>query len=112
MIALEIIGNLGADAQQKEINGQKYISFNIANTDTYINNNGERKENTTWVSCLKKGESPVIQYLKKGVLIFVRGDMSVNMYDYKGTKNIGINLNVKELRLLSSSSKKEENSPY
>ena len=108
MIALEIIGNIGGDATLKEINGQKYISFNVANTDSYTTASGERKENTTWVSCLKKGESAVLQYLKKGQLVFLRGSMSVNIYDYKGAKNVGINLNVTELRLLSSPNKKDE----
>lgn len=65
MITLEIIGNIGADATIKDINGQKYISFSVANTDTYTTNTGERKETTTWVSCLKKGESSISQYLKK-----------------------------------------------
>ena len=44
MITLEIIGNIGADATIKDINGQKYISFSVANTDTYTTNTGERKE--------------------------------------------------------------------
>ena len=43
MITLEIIGNIGADATIKDINGQKYISFSVANTDTYTTNTGERK---------------------------------------------------------------------
>lgn len=60
MITLEIIGNIGADATIKDINGQKYISFSVANTDTYTTNTGERKETTTWVSCLKKEN---LQYL-------------------------------------------------
>lgn len=102
MLTIEIIGNIGADASYKDINGQRYISFNLAHTDSYKTATGEKKETTVWVSCLKKGESSVIQYLKKGSMIYVRGTMSVNIYDYKGTKQIGINANVTELRLLSS----------
>ena len=119
MITLEIIGNIGADATIKDINGQKYISFSVANTDTYTTNTGERKETTTWVSCLKKGESSISQYLKKGTQVFVRGSMSINMYDYKGQKTAGINVNVREIFLCSSSKKADpstsdnnHNAPY
>mgnify|MGYP002087708599 CR=1 FL=1 len=65
MLTLEIIGNIGSDAIIKDINGQKYISFSVANTDTYTTNTGERKEITTWVSCLKKGESSIVNTSKK-----------------------------------------------
>ena len=115
MLTLEIIGNIGSDAIIKDINGQKYISFSVANTDTYTTNTGERKEITTWVSCLKKGESSICQYLKKGTQVFVRGSMSINIYDYKGQKTAGINDNVREIFLCSSSKKTENNNnnaPY
>ena len=112
MITLEIIGNIGADDTIKYINCQKY-------TDTYTTNTGERKETTTWVSCLKKGESSISQYLKKGTQVFVRGSMSINMYDYKGQKTAGINVNVREIFLCSSSKKADpstsdnnNNAPY
>ena len=101
MLTLEIIGNIGSDAIIKDINGQKYT--------------GERKEITTWVSCLKKGESSICQYLKKGTQVFVRGSMSINIYDYKGQKTAGINVNVREIFLCSSSKKTENNNnnaPY
>lgn len=66
MLVLEAIGNLGADAIIKDLNGQKYIAFSVAHTESYKDSQGQRHERTTWVSCLKYGESPVINYLKKG----------------------------------------------
>lgn len=65
MLVLEAIGNLGADAIIKDLNGQKYIAFSVAHTESYKDSQGQRHERTTWVSCLKYGESPVINYLKK-----------------------------------------------
>ena len=66
MLVLEAIGNLGADAVVKEFGNQRYIAFSIAHTEKYTDGQGVRRERTTWVSCLKYGESAVIDYLKKG----------------------------------------------
>ena len=53
MLVLEAIGNLGADAIIKDLNGQKYIAFSVAHTESYKDSQGQRHERTTWVSCLK-----------------------------------------------------------
>ena len=43
MIKLQVIGNLGADAEIKSIAGREYISFRVANTKkTYR----QRRSNT------------------------------------------------------------------
>lgn len=55
MLVLEAIGNLGADAIIKDLNGQKYIAFSVAHTESYKDSQGQRHERTTWVSCLKYG---------------------------------------------------------
>ena len=63
MLVLEAIGNLGADAIIKDLNGQKYIAFSVAHTESYKDSQGQRHERTTWVSCLKYGERRVPAYL-------------------------------------------------
>ncbi len=100
MLVLEVIGNLGADAIIKDLNGQKYIAFSVAHTESYKDSQGQRRERTTWVSCLKYGESPVINYLKKGTRVFVRGELSAKAYEAGGMVQVGINCRVRELQLL------------
>lgn len=80
MIKLSFIGNLGRDAEYKEFNGVKYITFNVAVTKRYKDAGGVQHENTTWISCTKRGESPLIEYLKKGEKVYVEGDMSVRAF--------------------------------
>ena len=47
MIKMEIIGNLGADAQLQVYNGNKFVSFRIANTDAWTDKaTGEIKKST------------------------------------------------------------------
>ena len=77
MIQLNVLGNLGADAEAKEINGKKRISFRVASN---------RKRNgvdvTIWVSVLADYEyhKNLLPYLKKGQNVFVSGDGDFNIY--------------------------------
>jgi len=102
MLTVEIIGNLGGDATVKEFNGRRYISFSVAHTNGYTDAQGQRHENTTWVSCLKSGESNVLSYLKKGTKVYVRGELSVRTYQaQQGGIAVAINCQVREIQLLS-----------
>lgn len=101
MLQIEIIGNIGSDAQVKDFNGKKYISFNVAHSEKFKNQQGTETERTTWVSVLKPGESAIVQYLKKGTPVFVRGDLSVKQYDDSShQKQVGINCLAREVQLL------------
>lgn len=100
MLAVEVIGNLGADAVIREFSGQKFIAFSVAHTESYNNAQGQKQERTTWVSCLKYGESAVLNYLKKGTRVFVRGELSTKIYEAGGSPQVGVNCKVKELKLL------------
>lgn len=99
MLVVEIIGNLGGDATIKDFNGQKFIAFSVAHTESFTSQ-GQKQERTTWVSCLKHGESAVLNYLKKGTRVFVRGELSAKVYDASGTPQVGLSCRVKELQLL------------
>lgn len=100
MLVVEVIGNLGADATIREFNGQKFIAFSVAHTESYTNAQGQKQERTTWVSCLKYGESAVLNYLKKGTRVFIRGELSTKIYEAGGSSQVGVNCKVRELQLL------------
>lgn len=101
MLQIDIIGNIGNDAQVKDFNGKKYIAFNVAHSEKLTDRNGTQVERATWISCLKPGESRVAQYLKKGTGVFVRGDLSVKPYtDSNHQTQVGVNCLVRELQLL------------
>lgn len=97
MLQLEIIGNLGSDATVKDINGKSYISFNVAHS------NGKDAP-STWVQVLA-GEflaKKILQYLKKGSSVFVRGNLQVSTYEAKnggGTK-VSLSVFANELQLI------------
>lgn len=113
MIKMEIIGNLGADAQMQVYNGNKYVSFRIANTDAWTDKStGEIKKSTQWVSCSMNGDGGnILPYLKKGTKIFVRGNAQIVVYSSPKTHQMeaGVNLFVREIELCGGS--KDEDQP-
>lgn len=81
MLKVEMIGNLGADAQIKESNGSKFVTMRMAHTDKYVAEGGEVKETTIWVDVTyNNSESKVVGFLKAGIKVFVRGHARLRVY--------------------------------
>lgn len=101
MLQCEVIGNIGSDAEIKEFNGKKYVSFNVAHSEKRKDSNGTMVESTTWVSVLWYGDGGgLTQYLKKGCKVFVRGRLSVKPYqDRNGNTQVAVNVNANEVNL-------------
>ena len=110
MIKMTVIGNIGADAVQRETNGRKYTTFNVAVSTKFKNQDGSETERTTWISCARDGQSPIDQWLKKGRQVYVEGTPSVSMYtDNQGHPNCNLKLAVHRIELLGG--KDEQNQP-
>ena len=71
MFKSEIIGNLGADAEIKDNNGRKSISFRMAHSEKYRDSNGQLTECTIWISVFKPAHDNdnLCQYLTKGTRV-------------------------------------------
>ena len=101
MIKMTVIGNIGADAVQRETNGRKYTTFNVAVSTKFKNQDGSETERTTWISCARDGQSPIDQWLKRGRQVYVEGTPSVSMYtDNQGHPNCNLKLAVHRIELL------------
>lgn len=113
MIKLEIIGNLGADAEVKVYNGKKFVSFRVAHTDKWVDQNtGVISTQTTWVSCSMNGDGGgLTPYLKKSTKVFVRGTPNFVVYSSPKTHKMetGVNLFVREVELCGGNQEKEQN---
>ena len=101
MISLVIIGNLGKDAEVKEVNGKKVINFSVCHTQK--NKDGSSK--STWVECGKWGETTAIApYLAKGTKVYVEGVPDLNLYKKNdGEPGGSIRLLVNKIELLGKS---------
>lgn len=113
MIKMEIIGNLGADAEVKVYNGNKFVSFRVAHTDKWVDQQtGVISTQTTWVSCSLNGDGGALTpYLKKGTKVFVRGTPNFVTYSSPKTHKFetGVNLFVREIELCGGHQEQEQN---
>lgn len=102
MIKLQIVGNLGADCIQKEVNGKNVINFNVAHTERFKDAQGNLKERTTWVNCAYwTDRTAVAQYLKKGKQVYVEGTPEAEAYTNRENQPAAtIKLRVRDLQLL------------
>lgn len=101
MLQLEIIGNLGNDAEIKEFNGKKYVSMNVAHSEKKRDANGAVLETTTWVSVLWYGDGGgLFQYLKRGCKVFLRGRLVPKAYtDKQNQPQCALNMYANEVNL-------------
>ena len=110
MFRVEVIGNLGADAQVKSENGKEFVSFNVAHTDRWTDNTGTTHETTQWVSCIiNDAKSKVVQYLTKGKQVFVRGEARLRVYSSEQARATvaGITVRVREIELVGGRSEQK-----
>lgn len=81
MATVTIIGNLGKDAEIKDINGKRLVSFSIADQSGF----GDNKQ-TNWYSVnIWDGlaKTNFVDYLKKGQKVMVVGELSTKEYNGK-----------------------------
>lgn len=105
MLKVELIGYLGADAEVKSINGVEFVAMRVADSSTWTDREGVRHEQTDWVDVTLSKVTKVLDFLKKGTLVYVRGDMSKRIYSSEKDKceKVGITIHAKEIQLLSGS---------
>lgn len=107
MLKFEVIGNLGADAEIKNIDGTKFVSMRVAHTERWKDERGEVKELTQWVDVtLNNVEHGIIPYLRAGVKIFARGTGSARIYSSKKDRMMkaGLKISAQEIELVGGSS--------
>lgn len=103
MFKVEVIGNLGADAQVKGENGRQFISFNVAHTDRWTDEQGVAHETTQWVSCIiNDAAAKVLPYLVKGKSVFIRGNAKLRVFSSEKERRMvpGITVNVQDVELI------------
>ena len=102
MIKLQIVGNLGKDCIQKEVNGKNVINFSVAHTEKFKDSTGTQRERTTWVECAYwTDRTAIAPYLKKGQLVFAEGSPEAEGYMNKENQAAAtLRMRVRDIQLL------------
>lgn len=96
-----LIGNIGADAEIKEVNGNALATFNLATSEKWKGANGVQ-ERTTWhtVEVWGKLAEAVGKYLRKGERIYVGGSILVDQWEKDGAKFQKHKIKAQSIKLL------------
>lgn len=87
MLQAEVIGNLGSNAEIKELNGKKYVAFSVAHSERRRSAMGTT-ESTMWISVLWYGDGGALtQYLATGAKVFVRGRLVPKIFTDKNNQS-------------------------
>lgn len=105
MNKLEVIGNLGADAEVKIENGHKFVSMSIADSRRRKKDDGSYEEKTTWISATINGDGgELLKYLVKGAKVWAMGDMEVRTYHSEKQHALvaGVKMFIRDIQLIST----------
>ncbi len=99
-----VIGHLGRDPEMRYTPaGAPVTSFSVATTRKWTNANGEPQEKTTWfrVTCWRKLAELTAQYLQKGRLVLVEGDVDASAWtDKEGNPRASLELTATNVKFL------------
>lgn len=78
---VQLIGNLGKDPEIRvnQASGRKVVSFSLATSRRYRDNNGEQKEQTDWHNIVGWGKvADIVEQLgiRKGTSLYVEGRLT------------------------------------
>lgn len=105
MFYATISGNLGGNAETKQVGTDSVTTFSVASSRKV---KGEEK--TTWARCNlwgKRGEA-LSQYLTKGTPVTVIGDLSTSQYEKDGTTRFSLDIRVSDIKLQGSTKHDEK----
>ena len=107
-----VVGHLGGDPEMRHLpSGAPVANFSIATTRKWKSDDGPQ-EKTTWfrVSVFGKQAESCNQYLAKGRLVLVEGEIDVSAYTSKGGEaKASLELRARMVKFLGS---KEADKPH
>lgn len=83
---VHLIGNLGKDPEVISFKGgSKLAKFSVATSQSYINSEGERVQDTQWHNIIAWGKlaETTEKWLKKGMEVALEGKLVYRKYDDK-----------------------------
>src|SRR3981189_2073846 len=99
-----LVGRLGRDPETRYTGGgHAAANFSVATDETYKDKNGERQKRTEWHKIVVWGKQAEIaqQYLKKGSLVFIDGQIQSRKWTNKeGAEQIAFEIKANNFGML------------
>jgi len=108
-----VVGHLGRDPEMRYTpDGTPVTTFSVATTRRWTNAEGQPQEKTTWfrVTAWRKLAETCNQYLSKGRLVLVEGDIDVSAWNDKtsGEARATLELQARVVRFLGGRGERAE----
>ena len=103
-----LIGNIGKEPEIKTLqNSRKFVSFSLATSKRYRDNNGEQKEDTQWHNIViwgKNAETFENLGIGKGTQLYIEGEITNRSWTDQttGQKRYTTEINASTFQVLSS----------
>lgn len=110
MIAIELIGNLGSDAQVVNNNGTTFVAFRVAHSRKI-----DGKEITQWYDVtMNRCSDKLLSYLVRGQCVYVRGVPTFRIYDSAKfhCKMVDVTIMANDVELVGAAPKKDDVKPF
>jgi len=102
--SVRLIGHLGDAPKVIQFeSGRKIVNFSIATNETYVDNAGNRKTETTWHRLVANGKmaNQAEKYLQKGTEVAVEGKLTNRSWEDKdGKKHYITEVHINSLMML------------
>lgn len=108
-----IIGNLGKDPELKYMpNGKAVVSFSIATSQKWKDNDGNPQEKTEWhnVTAFDKLAEIIGEYVKKGSKVYIEGRLQTDKWEKDGVTHYTTKIIASQMVMLGGKSEKVEQS--
>ncbi|MDP3612497.1 MAG: single-stranded DNA-binding protein [Rubrivivax sp.] len=108
-----LIGNLGADPEQRTAGNKPVVNLRLATTETWKDRNGDRQEKTEWhrITVWGEGNAKYLAYAQKGTTLYIEGKLETRSYESNGetkySTEIVVNERGGELRILKGGVERE-----
>lgn len=105
MLQVNLIGNLGGNAEVKAVDGREFVTFRVAHNESYTDSNGQKVDRTQWIDCTMNcndGRPAVLPYLLAGTMVYVVGSMTTRVYSSAKDRcmKAGVTIHVQRIELL------------
>ena len=106
-----LIGRIGKDAEHSSLGDTNIIKFTLATSETYLDKQGNKVEQTEWhnISYFSKSIK-IAEFLTKGTLIYLEGKIKSNKVDKDGEAKYFYGIVAQNIKLLSKAEQREANS--
>jgi len=106
-----LLGRVGKEPQRIETSYSKGMcALSLATSNKFTDANGIKQEKTEWhnLVAFSKNADLILQYVKKGTLLYCEGSINNNQYEKDGVKKSQVRIVVEKFNMIPSGNREPQ----